>query len=115
MLRQAISYLIAAVLVMEAVPLQAKSPKLTSPAETKQRVEKLGVGQHVMVRTVKGQELHGHILKIDDQAFTLKPDHSERTDIAYTDVVKIRKNPGPIFWMFVGAVVVIVVIVVAVK
>jgi len=115
MFRQAFSFVLATVLVMQAVPASGKSPKLGNPAEAKRRVEKLGVGQHVMVRTVQGRELHGHIVKIDAQTFALKPDHSSQTEIAYADVMKVRKNPGPIFWMLVGAVLVVIIIVVAAR
>ena len=105
--------MLAAILVLEAVPAVAKSTKLISATTAKIRVEKLGVGEHVMVKTKRGLELHGHIVKIDPQTFTLKPDHSAQTEIAYSNVIKVKKNPGPVLWILIGAALVIIIIAVA--
>ena len=113
MLRQFASLVLIGALTLQGMSAAAKPPKTINPAETKRRVERLGVGQHVMIKTVQGKELHGHILKIDSQTFTLRPDHSTQTEIAYADVLKVRKNPGPVLWILVGAALVVIIIVAA--
>ena len=87
----------------EVIPAAAGSTRAPEAAKARVRVQNLGVGEHVMVKTAQGQELHGHNMKIDVQAFTLKPDHSKQTEIAYANVVKVRKNPGPVLWIVIGA------------
>jgi preprotein translocase subunit YajC len=113
MLRYFVSLVLTAALAFEAVPAAAKSPKTTSPTDTERRIERLGVGQHIMVRTAQGEVLHGHIVKINAQTFTLKPDDGAPVEIAYADVAKVRKNPGPVVWMLLGAAVVIIIIAIA--
>src|ERR1051326_5505635 len=102
-LRCLVSLVLSATLTLEAVPAAAGSSKPMNTATAKIRVQKLGIGQHVMVKTAKGVELHGHIVKIDPQTFTLKPDRSTQTEIAYGDVIKVKKNPGPVLWILIGA------------
>jgi hypothetical protein len=110
MLRCLFSLVLIVTVAFEGIPAAARSAKPMDALRARVRVQKLGVGEHVMVKTARGQELHGHIIKIDSQAFTLKPDHSQQTEIAYADVTKIRKNPGPVLWIVVGAVLVIIII-----
>ena len=111
MLRRVASLVVVAALTLQGISAAAKTTKMISPTETKRRVERLGLGQHVMVKTVQREELHGHILKIAPQTFTLKPDRSAQTGIAYADVLKVRKNPGPVLWILVGAALVVIIIV----
>ena len=60
----------------------------------------------MMVSTLK------RITGIDQDAFTIHPDNTQADVlIAYGQVLKIRKNPGPIGWMLVGAILAIVIIV----
>lgn len=86
------------------------------PGKVKVKVERLGVGEHVMVRQLGGLTLHGHITGIEQDGFKIHPDKAEsEVLIAYDQVVKIRKNPGPATWMLLGAVLVIVAIVAATR
>ena len=96
------------------VPAFAKAPKTSDPEVVKQKVEKLGVGEHVAVKRAVGETLHGHITAIGEQSFTLHADRAtSETEIAYDQVLNVKKNPGPVMWMLVGAVLVIVIIVAA--
>jgi hypothetical protein len=98
-------------MLLTAVPGFARAPKAIDPEAVKAKVEKLGVGEHVMVKRLEGQTLRGHITEIDQGGFKIRPDKtSTEVMIAYDQVVKVRKNPGPIGWMLVGAVLVIVII-----
>ena len=90
----------------------AGTPKTPNPDVVKAKVEKLGVGEHVMVKRTEGPKLHGHITGIAEQSFKLHPDNARaEVEIPYSDVLKIHKNPGPITWMLVGAALVIIVII----
>ena len=113
-LRRAIAALLASAVFLTAVPGFAGTPKAIDPAAVKAKVEKLGVGEHVMVKRADGPTLRGHIVGIEQDAFKLRPDKTSMDVlIAYDQVVKVRKNPGPFAWMLVGAILVIVVIVAA--
>jgi hypothetical protein len=110
--RRAIAAFLACVMVLTAVPGFAGKPKAIDPAAVKAKVEKLGVGEHVMVKRAEGPALHGNITGIEQDAFKIRPDNtSADVLIAYDQVLKVRKNPGPIAWMLVGAILVIVIIV----
>lgn len=112
--RSAIAMSLVCVMLLTAVPGLARPPKAIDPAAVKVKVEKLGVGEHVMVKRTEGPSLHGRITGIEENAFTIHPDNtSAEVLIAYDHVLKIRKNPGPIGWMLVGAILVIVIIVAA--
>ncbi len=112
-LRQGMVLLLAAVVMfLQTVPSFAHAAR--ADAE-KAKVEKLGVGQHVMVKTLGGEELHGTITVIGDQSFKVKPDRaSSEREIAYSQVAKVRANPGKVGWIILAVVVVVVVVVVAV-
>jgi hypothetical protein len=111
-IRRAIALSLVCVMLLTAVPGFAGPPKVIDPAAVKAKVEKLGVGEHVMVKRTEGPALHGRITGIEQDAFTIHPDNtSADVLIAYDQVLKVRKNPGPIGWMLVGAVIVIVIIV----
>ncbi len=77
------------------------------------QVKKFGVGKSVKVKLIGGEELKGHIQSIGAEGFTVRLSKAggERS-IPYAQVAEI-KDPGPIFWMLVGAVIVIVIIVAA--
>jgi hypothetical protein len=76
-------------------------------------VTKFGIGKAVKVKLVGGQKLSGHIKSIAADSFTVKLDKSAtEREIPYDQVMQV-KDPSPIFWMAVGAVIVIVIIVVA--
>jgi sporulation protein YlmC with PRC-barrel domain len=110
-LRRLLAVVLAAMIWGNAGLTFAGSPKLPNPDVVRAKVEKLGVGEHVMVKRTKGPKLHGHIIGIDEQTFKLKPDKAQAdVVIPYADVQKIKKNPGPIMWMLVGAVLVIIII-----
>ena len=113
-LRRSIAALLAGVTLLVAVPGFAGPPKAIDPAAVKVKVEKLGVGEHVMVRRTEGPTLRGHIVGIERDEFQIRPDNtSTHVSIAYGQVVKVRKNPGPFAWMLVGAIITVVIIVAA--
>ena len=113
-LRRPIATLLACAILLTAVPGFAAAPKAIDPAAVKAKVEKLGVGEHVMVKRLEGPTLRGHIVAIDESSFKIHPDNTSIEElVAYDQVLKVRKNPGPIAWMLVGAVLVIVIIVAA--
>ncbi len=96
------------------IPAPAKTAKTPDPTAVEAKVMKLGVGEHVMVKLVTGRKLRGHIVGIGEASFTLQPDRTTlKSEIAYDQVLQVKKNPGPIFWMLVGAAIVIVAIVAA--
>ena len=114
--RQSIALLlVAALLSTTTVPAFAKAPTTSDPDVVKRKVEKLGVGEHVAVKRLADKTLHGHITAIGEQSFKLHADNAtSETEIAYDQVSNVKKNPGPVTWMVLGAVLLIV-IVVAVK
>jgi ribosome maturation factor RimP len=78
------------------------------PAEARRVVMGLGVAGHIMVKTVAGKEYHGNIQAIEQNNFTLLPDHQAvPVQIAYNDVVQLGPN------LSTAAKVVIVVVVAA--
>ena len=103
-----------AVMTLSIGPAYGASRKMPDPIKSHGKVKKLGVGQHVFVKLSNGTKIRGHIVGLGEDSFTLKPD--KRTDtmqIAYAEVLKVRENPGPLFWMAIGAAVVIIIIVAA--
>ena len=77
--------------------------------EVRRVVAELGVGHHIMVKTVAGKEYHGNIQTISQNDFTLLPDHQTTpVQIAYNDMVQLGPN------LSTTAKVVIVVVVAAV-
>jgi hypothetical protein len=107
--------LVAALLSTTTVPAFAKAPNTSDPELIKRKVEKLGVGEHVAVKRLADKTLHGHITAIGEQSFKLHADDAtSETEIAYDQVLNVKKNPGPVGWMVLGAVL-LVIIVVAVK
>ena len=107
-----VAVLLVCAMCFPAAPALAGPPKTTDPVAVKAKVEKLGVGEHVMVKRSEGPKLHGHITGIEEHTFKLKPDQAQaEVAIPYADVLKVKKNPGAITWMAVGAVLVIIIIV----
>jgi hypothetical protein len=110
--RQLLAVVAATTILGNASLIFAGTPKTPNPDVVKAKVEKLGVGEHVMVKRTEGPKLHGHITGIAEQSFKLHPDNARaEVEIPYSDVLKIHKNPGPITWMLVGAALVIIVII----
>lgn len=73
------------------------------PAEARRVVEALGVGKHVMVKTTHGKEYHGHIQGIEQEQFTILPDHQKKpVRIAYNDVVRVEQNLSKGTWIAIG-------------
>jgi hypothetical protein len=106
--------LVIALVGTTIVPTYAKVPGTPDPEVVKKKVEKLGVGEHVAVKRVVGKTLHGRITGIGEQSFKLRADNATlETEIAYGQVLNVKKNPGALTWMLVGAVLVIVIIVAA--
>ena len=106
--------LIVVVLSTTTVPAFAKAPKTSDPDVVKRKVEKLGIGEHVAGKRAVGETLHGHITAIGEESFKLHADRAtSETEIAYNQVLNVKKNPGPVVWMLVGAALVVVIIVAA--
>jgi hypothetical protein len=111
-LRGLVAVLLAGATALAAVPGLASPPNIPHAEAMRAKVEKLGVGEHVMVKLAEGPKLHGHIVGIDPQAFQLKPDNAQAAIvIPYDHVLKVKKNPGAITWMLIGAALVIIIIV----
>ena len=91
----------------------AQTAPAPDPSLVAAQVKKFGVGKSVKVKLIGGEKLNGHIQSIGADAFTVKLSKAggERS-VPYAQVAEI-KDPGPIFWILVGAVIVIVVIVAA--
>ena len=104
--------LVVALLSTATVPAFAKAPRTSDPELIKRKVEKLGVGEHVAVKRLAETTLHGHITAIGEQSFKLHADNAtSETEIAYDQVLNVKKNPGPVMWMVLGAVLLIVIVV----
>jgi len=100
--------LTAVMMFLETVPSYAHA---TRAEAEKAKVEKLGVGQHVMVKTLGGEELHGNITGIGNQSFKVKPDTATaEREIAYSQVAKVRENPGKTGWIVIAVVAAAVVV-----
>jgi hypothetical protein len=109
--RRLLAVVLAAMIWGNAGLIFAGTPKTPNPDVVRAKVEKLGVGEHVMVKRAEGPKLHGHITGIDEQSFKLQPDHAQaEVVIPYADVLKVKKNPGAITWMLVGAALVIIIV-----
>ena len=109
--RRVVALFLVCVLGVKAGPAFAGTPKTIDATAVKAKVQKLGVGKHVMVKLSEGRKLHGHIASIAGNSFKLKPDQNQaEIRVPYDDVSKIKKNPGALTWMIVGAVIVIVII-----
>jgi hypothetical protein len=113
--RRSISLLLAlAVWGAGTVSLVAKTSKSPDPAAVEAKVRKLGVGEHVMVKLATGAKLRGHIAAIGDQFFALRADRTNsETQISYDQVLQVKKNPGPLGWMLIGAALTLIIIAVA--
>ncbi len=70
-----------------------KSKRSVDQDEARRVVTALGVGRHIMVKTVAGEEYHGRILAIGSESFTVLPDH-QRTpvQVAYEDILQLGPN-----------------------
>ena len=89
----------------------AKDSPPTDPTLVAAQVKKFGVGKSVKVALIGGEKLNGHIQSIGPDTFTVKLSKARGGKaIAYAQVVEI-KDPSPLFWMLVGAAIVIVIIV----
>ena len=107
-----VALFLVCVLGVKVGPAFADTPKAINANAVKVKVEKLGVGEHVMVRLAEGRKLRGRISGIEGNSFKLKPDKSQaEIQVPYDNVSKIKKNPGALTWMVVGAVIVIIIIV----
>jgi hypothetical protein len=72
------------------------------------QVKNWGVGKSVKMTLRSGEKVNGHIRAIGADSFTVKVHKTERT-IPYAQVIEI-KDPGPLTWIVVGAVIVVVII-----
>ncbi|MGD0129313.1 MAG: hypothetical protein ABSF46_28645 [Terriglobia bacterium] len=91
----------------------AQNSPAPDPSLVAAQVKKFGVGKSVKIKLVDGEKLNGHIQSIAAEGFTVKLAKAggERS-IPYAQVAEI-KDPGPLFWILVGATIVIVIIVAA--
>jgi hypothetical protein len=111
-LRQGLVILLAAVLACaDTVSLFAKDSQTPDPAVVAALVKKFGVGKSVKVKLLGGEKLNGHIQSIGADTFTITVSKAgaERA-IPYNQVAEI-KDPGPLFWILIGAALVVVLIV----
>jgi hypothetical protein len=110
--RRAIIFLMVVVVGgLIALPTLAQSPQVATPSAVEAQVKKFGVGKDVKVRLTDGAKLRGHIASIGANSFTLRlrKNKTERT-LAYNQIALI-KDPGPIFWILIGAAIVVIIIV----
>ncbi len=91
----------------------AQNSAAPDPSMVAAQVKKFGVGKSVKIKLVDGEKLNGHIQSFGAEGFTVKLAKAggERS-IPYAQVAEI-KDPGPLFWILVGAAIVIVIIVAA--
>ena len=91
----------------------AQNSPAPNPSEVAAQVKRFGVGKSVKIKLVDGEKLNGHIQNIGAEGFTVKLAKAggERS-IPYSQVAEIQ-DPGPLFWIMVGAAIVIVIIVTA--
>jgi hypothetical protein len=101
--------LLTALLSAETVPAFGQTQLATDSATVHNQVKNWGVGKSVKMTLVSGEQVSGHIRSIGADSFTIKVHKTERT-IPYADVTQI-KDPGPLTWILVGAVIVIVIII----
>jgi hypothetical protein len=93
--RQKFAFLLTCTLVLVPVPLYTAAPDISKPETIKANVEKLVVGEHVMVRLTEGTKVHRRIAAIQPLGFRLRPDKSQsEIQIPYSQVSRIKKNPG---------------------
>jgi hypothetical protein len=94
-----------------ALPSFAQNPQSANTATIAAQVRKFGVGKDVKMRLTGGEKLRGHITSIGENSFTVKlrKTKAER-EVPYSDVAMI-KDPGAIFWILVGAAIVVIIIV----
>jgi len=105
--------LVAAISATTAGVAFAQNSPAPDPSIIAAQVNKFGMGKSVKIRLVDGERLNGHIQAIGAEGFSVKLAKSggERS-IPYSQVAEI-KDPSPLFWILVGAAIVIVIIVAA--
>lgn len=108
-----------AMLGIETVPVfaQATQPIQTAqppdPAMVESQVKKFGVGKSVKIQLVSGELIKGHIRTIGADAFTVRISRKAGDrSVSYAQVAMI-KDPSDLEWVLVGALIVIVIILVA--
>jgi hypothetical protein len=91
----------------------AQTSPSPDPSLVAAQVKKFGVGKSVKVKLIGGEELKGHIRSIGAEGFTVRLSKAGgEKSIPYAQVAEV-KDPGPIFWMLVGAAIVVAIIVAA--
>jgi len=95
------------------LPAFAQAPPTPDASAVASQVKKFGVGKSVKVTLIGGERLSGHIRSISADSFTVKVAKTAvERPIPYDQVAEI-KDPSPLFWMVVGATIVIVIIIIA--
>ena len=108
---------ISAGLIFAVLCIQAASAAEGLPAAglstIKAKVMAIGVSEHVVVRLISGQKVHGCVTAIGDMTFTVSPgiNKPDRV-IGYDEVAKVKKAPNLLPWILGGIVVATVVLIV---
>jgi hypothetical protein len=112
-LRSGLVLLLAvALLATESGVTFAQAPPAPDPAAVQGLVKKFGVGKSVKMTLVGGEQVRGHISAIGADSFTVRVGKAAERTIPYAQVTEI-KDPGPLGWMLIGALIVIVIIIAA--
>jgi hypothetical protein len=94
-----------------ALPSFAQSPQAANASAVEAQVRKFGIGKDVKIKLTSGEKLRGHISSIGASSFTVKLRKSKmERQVPYNDVAMV-KDPGALFWILVGAAIVVIVIV----
>ena len=104
--------LVFAIMCIQTVSVAEGLPAARA-AIIKTNVAAIGVSEHVAVRLISGQKVHGCITAIGDKTFTVSPgiNKPDRT-ISYDEVTKVKKAPNLLPWILGGLVVATVVLIV---
>ena len=71
--------------------------------EAKRVVAGLGVGRHIVLKTVGGAEYHGKVVGMKADHFTMLPDHQTApVQIAYSDTQMLSPNLTKGEWIAIG-------------
>ncbi len=93
-----------------ALPSLAQTAQAVNPSTVEAQVKKFGVGKDVKVTLAGGEKLRGHITRIGANSFTVKLRKSTtEQQVPYNRVVLV-KDPGPVFWILIGAAIAVIII-----
>jgi ribosome maturation factor RimP len=76
--------------------------------EVRRVVAELGVGHHIMVKTLEAKEYHGNIVAVAADSFTMLPDHTTApVQVAYNSVQQMGPNLSKGAWIAIAIVCVV--------